>query len=87
MNLQEELIRLWQERGNTMVMVTHDIDEAIYLSQRIVILSPRPGKIAAVLDVPMRYPRNRADGDFTALRARILKRMDFARDVQEEYTI
>jgi ABC-type nitrate/sulfonate/bicarbonate transport system ATPase subunit len=87
MNLQDELIRLWQERGNTMLMITHDIDEAIYLSQRIVVMSPRPGRIAKILDVPMNYPRNRAAVDFTALRTQILKLMDFARDVQEEYTI
>jgi NitT/TauT family transport system ATP-binding protein len=87
MNLQDELIRLWRERKNTMIMVTHDVDEAIYLSGRIVIMSPRPGRIAKTLDVPMSYPRNRAAGDFTALRTQILKLMDFARDVQEEYTI
>jgi ABC-type nitrate/sulfonate/bicarbonate transport system ATPase subunit len=87
MNLQDELIRLWRERGNTMIMVTHDIDEAIYLSQRVVVMSPRPGRIARILNVPMNYPRNRAAGDFTALRTQILKYMDFARDVQEEYTI
>ncbi|MDR0380814.1 MAG: ABC transporter ATP-binding protein [Oscillospiraceae bacterium] len=87
MSLQDELIRLWRERGNTMVMVTHDIDEAIYLSRRIVMMSPRPGRIVQILDVPMSYPRNRAAGDFTALRTQILKRMDFARDVQEEYAI
>jgi len=87
MNLQDELIRLWQERGNTMIMVTHDIDEAIYLSRRIVVMSPRPGRIAQILEVPMSYPRNRAAGDFTELRSRILKLMDFAHEVQEEYTI
>jgi NitT/TauT family transport system ATP-binding protein len=87
MNLQDELIRLWKEQNNTMIMVTHDVDEAIYLSGRIVIMSPRPGRIAKILDVPMSYPRNRADGDFTLLRSQILKLMDFARDVQEEYTI
>lgn len=87
MNLQDELIRLWRERGNTMVMVTHDIDEAIYLSQRIVVMSPRPGRIVNILDVPMSYPRNRASDDFTAIRTRILKLMHFARDVQEEYAI
>lgn len=87
MSLQDELIRLWNERRNTMVMVTHDIDEAIYLSQRIVIMSPRPGRISKILEVPMSYPRNRASGDFTSLRTQILKFMDFARDVQEEYTI
>jgi len=87
MNLQDELIRLWKERGNTMIMVTHDIDEAIYLSQRIVVMSPRPGRIAKILEVPMSYPRNRATGDFTELRTKILKLMDFAQDIQEEYTI
>jgi ABC-type nitrate/sulfonate/bicarbonate transport system ATPase subunit len=87
MNLQDELIRLWKEQNNTMVMVTHDVDEAIYLSGRIVIMSPRPGRIAKILDVPMSYPRNRADGNFTLLRSQILKLMDFARDIQEEYTI
>ncbi|MDR0423923.1 MAG: ABC transporter ATP-binding protein [Clostridiales Family XIII bacterium] len=87
MHLQDELIRLWKGRGNTMVMVTHDIDEAIYLSQRIVVMSPRPGRIAKILEVRMSYPRNRAVGDFTALRTQILKLMDFAQDVQEEYTI
>ena len=87
MNLQDELIRLWQERGTTMIMVTHDIDEAIYLSQRIVVMSPRPGRIAQIYDVPMSYPRNRAASDFTVLRSQILKQMDFARDIQEEYTI
>jgi len=87
MNLQDELIRLWQERGNTMIMVTHDVDEAIYLSQRIVIMSPRPGRISKILTVPHSYPRNRASSDFTALRTELLKFMDFAHETQEEYTI
>lgn len=87
MTLQDELIRLWQERGSTMIMVTHDVDEAIYLSRRILVMSPRPGRISRVLEVPMSYPRNRASGDFTALRAQILKLLDFARDTQIEYSI
>ncbi|MDR1800442.1 MAG: ABC transporter ATP-binding protein [Lachnospiraceae bacterium] len=87
MNLQDELLRLWQEQKNTMIMVTHDIDEAIYLSQRVVVMSPRPGRIAKIIDIPMSYPRNRASGDFEVLRAQILKLMNFAKEVQEEYTI
>jgi NitT/TauT family transport system ATP-binding protein len=87
MTLQDELIRLWLERQNTMIMVTHDIDEAIYLSRRIVVMSPRPGRIAKVLNVPMSYPRNRASDDFTGLRSKILKFMEFADDVQMEYTL
>lgn len=87
MTLQDELIRLWKERGNTMIMVTHDVDEAIYLSQRIIVMSPRPGRISKIIDVPMSYPRNRASGDFTELRLQILKLLDFASDIQEEYII
>jgi ABC-type nitrate/sulfonate/bicarbonate transport system ATPase subunit len=87
MTLQDELLRLWKERKNTMLMVTHDIDEAIYLSSRIVVMSPRPGRIAKILDVPMNYPRNRASDDFTELRSQILKLMEFAHDVQIEYML
>lgn len=87
MSLQDELIRLWKERKNTMIMVTHDVDEAIYLSQRIVIMSPRPGRISKIFTFSQSYPRNRASGDFTALRTEILKYMNFAKEVQEEYTI
>ncbi len=87
MNLQDELVRLWRSRGNTMIMVTHDVDEAIYLSQRIVIMSPRPGRISKIVDVPQSYPRNRASSDFTALRNEILKFMDFAKELQQDYVI
>lgn len=87
MNLQDELVRLWKERGNTMIMVTHDVDEAIYLSQRIVIMSPRPGRITRIINVPQSYPRNRASSDFTALRNEILKLMDFAKEPQQDYVI
>ena len=87
MSLQDELIRLWKERKSTMIMVTHDVDEAIYLSQRIVIMSPRPGRISNIFSFSQSYPRNRASSDFTALRTEILKYMNFAKEVQEEYTI
>lgn len=59
MDLQDKLIELWQKRGTTMVLVTHDVDEAIYLSDRIVIMTPRPGKIEDVVEVKINRPRNR----------------------------
>jgi len=83
--LQDEIIRLWKERGNTMILITHDVDEAIYLSNRIIIMSPRPGRIAEIIDVPMSYPRNRGASDFALLRNRLLKRLNFASDVQQDY--
>jgi len=85
MNLQDEIIRLWKERGNTMVLITHDVDEAVYLSQRIVVMSPRPGRIMNVIQVPMSYPRNRGAPDFEELRIQLLKQLNFASDVQQDY--
>jgi ABC-type nitrate/sulfonate/bicarbonate transport system ATPase subunit len=87
MTLQDELIRLWVERRSTMLMVTHDVDEAIYLSQRVILMSPRPGRVKDVLDIPMGYPRDRASGYFAELRIKILKQLEFAKTIQEDYTI
>lgn len=85
MVLQDEIIRLWQERGNTMLLITHDVDEAVYLSNRIIVMSPRPGRIAEIVTVPMSYPRNRGASDFAEIRTRLLKRLNFASDTQMEY--
>ncbi|MDR0615511.1 MAG: ABC transporter ATP-binding protein [Synergistaceae bacterium] len=87
MTLQDELVRLWRERRSTMVMVTHDVDEAIYLSQRVILMSPRPGRVKNILDIPMSYPRDRASGDFMGFRVNILKQLEFAKTMQEDYTI
>ncbi|MDU1087763.1 MAG: ABC transporter ATP-binding protein, partial [Finegoldia magna] len=51
MNMQDELIRLWQENKHIMIMVTHDVDEAIYLSNKVVIMEPRPGRIKKILEI------------------------------------
>jgi len=53
----EELLHIWQARRKTVLMVTHSISEAIYLSDRVLVLSPRPGQI--VLDLPVNLPRPR----------------------------
>lgn len=77
MVLQDEVLRLWQSRGTTMVLVTHDIDEAIYMSDRIYIMTPRPGRIEQVLPVDLPRPRHRNAADFLALRGRILEMLHF----------
>ncbi len=56
MNL--ELLRIWQETGKTVVFVTHSIPEAVFLSTRIVVMTPRPGKIERVVEVDLPYPRD-----------------------------
>jgi ABC-type nitrate/sulfonate/bicarbonate transport system ATPase subunit len=55
--MQEWLLDLWDDFQKTVVFVTHDIDEAIYLSDRIIVMSPRPGRIIADLEVPLDRPR------------------------------
>jgi ABC-type nitrate/sulfonate/bicarbonate transport system ATPase subunit len=77
MVMQDEVLRLWQSRGTTMVLVTHDIDEAIYMSDRIFIMTPRPGRIDQVLPVNLPRPRHRNDADFLALRGKILEILHF----------
>ena len=56
-SMQDFLLALWQRTGATILMVTHDVEEAIYLSQRIYLLAARPGRVAEVIDVP--FGRNR----------------------------
>ena len=56
--LQDLLLNLWDELKLTILFVTHDLDEALYLAQRVIVLSASPGRIAEVVDVPLVYPRN-----------------------------
>jgi len=69
--LQEELLELWQRERKTVIFITHSMDEAVYLSDRVVVMTPRPGKVAEVLDVPLERPRSadqvRGDPKFVEL--------------------
>lgn len=73
MRMQDEVLRLWESRRTTMLLVTHDIDEAIYMSDAIVIMSPPPGRVERVIEVRLPRPRRRNDSAFLALRAGILE--------------
>jgi ABC-type nitrate/sulfonate/bicarbonate transport system ATPase subunit len=78
MRMQDEVLRLWQARGTTMLLVTHDIDEAIYMSDRIVIMTPRPGRIERTITVDLERPRQRNSEEFLHLRGKILELLHFA---------
>jgi ABC-type nitrate/sulfonate/bicarbonate transport system ATPase subunit len=78
MRMQDEVLQVWQVRGTTMVLVTHDIDEAIYMSDRIAIMTPRPGRIERVLEVSIPRPRQRNSPPFLQLRAAILEMLHLA---------
>jgi sulfonate transport system ATP-binding protein len=70
--LQDELQCIWDAEGITMMLVTHDVDEAAYLGDRVVVMSPRPGRIAAIFPVPLPRPRDRSDPTLLRLRDEVM---------------
>lgn len=71
-NMQEETLRIWRQEKTTMLLVTHDLDEAIYLSDRIVVLSAKPGTVKAVIAVDLPRPRERSSNDFLQIRRKVM---------------
>ena len=71
--LQGELQRIWAHERITAILVTHDVDEAVYLGDRVVVMAPRPGRIARIFDVPVGRPRERTDDRLALLRNEVLK--------------
>jgi ABC-type nitrate/sulfonate/bicarbonate transport system ATPase subunit len=78
MTLQDEILKIWEQQKMTTVMVTHDVDEAIYMAAKIVVMSARPEKIEKIITVEIGRPRRRDDPDFLALRSKILQILHFA---------
>ncbi|MFT4197324.1 MAG: ABC transporter ATP-binding protein [Pseudoxanthomonas sp.] len=70
-HLQRELQRIWRQQGITMIMVTHDLEEALYLGQRVVVMQSSPGRIKEVLPVPLDYPRDRVGEEFVRAKRRL----------------
>ena len=73
--MQEELVRVIQKTNQTVIFITHSVDEAVYLSDRIVVLTKRPAQIKEIVDIPWERPRDRASPEFTALRKKILEEL------------
>ncbi len=76
--LQGELQRIWAHERITAILVTHDVEEAVYLGDRVVVMAPRPGRIARVFDVPLERPRDRADERLVQLRKEVLQALEEA---------
>jgi ABC-type nitrate/sulfonate/bicarbonate transport system ATPase subunit len=82
-NLQKELQHIWQEEGITMILVTHDVEEAVYLGDRVVVLEPRPGRIRRIVPVPLRRPRNRTALAFVRIKEDILSEFGINREQED----
>jgi ABC-type nitrate/sulfonate/bicarbonate transport system ATPase subunit len=71
-HLQQELQRIWEQEGITMILVTHDVEEAVYLGDRVVVMQPRPGRIKRIVDVPLARPRERGSYAFSQIKEHVL---------------
>jgi len=71
-NMQQELQRIWKAEGITAILVTHDVEEAVFLGDRVVIMEPRPGRIREIVDVRLPHPRDRANPAFATIKQDIL---------------
>lgn len=80
--LHEDLLRIWEKTGKTVILVTHDIEEAVYLSDRIIIFSPQPGSVRNIVDVSLPRPRKKTDPDLQKLKERIM--LIYRSDIEHE---
>ena len=73
MNMQNEVLRIREQDKTTMIIVTHEIDEAIYLSNRVVIMGKNPGVVKRIVPVDLPFPRDRTSAEFLEIRGEIMK--------------
>lgn len=69
--MQNEILGIWEKEKTTMLLVTHDIDEAVALADRVMLMTPRPGRIKRVVEIPLSRPRERSSPDFIYYRNEI----------------
>jgi len=77
-DLQEHLLELWAYDRPTMILVTHDIEEALFLADRIVVMQPNPGRIRSEVRPPLARPHDRLDAEFLAWKYKLLAELDHA---------
>lgn len=77
MNMQDEILKIWRKRKQLAVMVTHDVDEAIYMGTRVLVMDANPGRIVADIKIEEDFPRDRSSAAFVAYRNDILNKLHF----------
>lgn len=75
-HMQEVLLDIWQRNGTTMLLVTHDLDEAVFLGERVVVMNPRPGQISSIQTIDLPFPRKRASSSFQEMRRIVLSEFE-----------
>lgn len=83
-HLQDVLLQIWQKKKITMILVTHDIDESIYLGTKLAILRAKPGALQKVMPIKLSFPRDRTDSSFQYLRQEVLKEFEKTKEVVYE---
>ncbi len=74
--MQKELLRIWSSAKKTVLFVTHSVEEAVFLADRIVIMTARPGKVREIIPVTMPRPRDRTSREFIAVRSKVLSELE-----------
>lgn len=87
MKLQDDILSISKQEQKTIIFVTHDIEEAVFLADRIVIMTPNPGKIKSVVTVPLKGHRERTASDFLQVRDKIFDLFNMKHEEQIEYMI
>ena len=85
--LQDDLLHITKSQNKTVIFVTHDIDEAVFLADKIVVMSPNPGRIKAVIPIGLGSHRDRTGGDFQQLRDKVFRIFNMKEEDNTEYYI
>lgn len=77
MNMQDEILRIWQEKEQLAIMVTHDVDEAVYMGSRVIVMDSNPGRVVSDITIKEKYPRDRSSAMFVEYRNEILNKLHY----------